>query len=159
MELAEILKKSKALARFQVSAVTKKNTDPVLRRRARFVEAVGRQLEALEAELAGKPYLRYGVRKVKETGEVIERPLRFKKWWTRDGDRFVVVLRYGTAPLFKDAIIAPTIEDVISIFDGVIEAARGGDIDGQLVAFKRGMPQRAVSNEKVSSPAKGNRPH
>ena len=139
MELAAILKKNGALSKFQVGAAVKhQNVDPVLHRRGRFVEAAQHQLEALEADLANKPFVRFGVRKDKETGQPVERSLKFKRWWTKDGNRYVVVLRYGASALFPEGIIAPTIEDVISVFDGVIEAAKAGDLDAQLSTIKRG---------------------
>ncbi len=138
MELAVILKKSTALSKFQVGATPKQqNADPVQHRRGRFIESVQHQIEALEAELANRAYVRTGVRKDKESGQVVERALKFKKWWSKDGNRYVVVLRYGAAALFAEGIIAPTIEDVISVFDGVIEAAKNGDIDAQLSTIKR----------------------
>ena len=139
MELAVILKKSSALSKFQVGAATKQqNSDPVQHRRSRFIEGVQLQVEALEAELANRPFVRTGVRKDKESGQPVERTLRFKKWWSKDGNRFLVVLRYGASALFSEAIIAPTIEDVITVFDGVIEAAKAGDLDAQLASVKRG---------------------
>ena len=85
-----------------------------------------------------RPFVRTGVRKDKDTGQPVERALRFKKWWSKDGNRYVVVLRYGASALFSEAIIAPTIEDVITVFDGVIEAAKAGDLDPQLGSIKRG---------------------
>ena len=139
MDLAVILKKSNALSKFQVGAATKQqNADPVQHRRSRFIEGVQLQVEALEAELANRPFVRTGVRKDKDTGQPVERALRFKKWWSKDGNRYVVVLRYGASALFSEAIIAPTIEDVITVFDGVIEAAKAGDLDPQLGSIKRG---------------------
>ena len=150
MELAVILKKSSALNKFQVGAVTKpQNADPVLHRRGRFVEGVQHQIEALEAELANRPYVRTGVRKDKESGQPVERALKFKKWWSKDGNRFVVVLRYGASALFPEAIIAPTVEDVITVLDGVIEAAKSGDLDSQLGSIKRGKKAGKEVVEKV----------
>ncbi|MEI6558085.1 MAG: hypothetical protein WCO00_06730 [Rhodospirillaceae bacterium] len=138
MELAVILKKSTALSKFQVGATPKQqNADPVQHRRGRFIEGVQHQIEALEAELANRPFVRSGVRKDKESGQPVERALKFKKWWSKDGNRYVVVLRYGASALFPEAIIAPTVEDVITVLDGVIEAAKAGDLDAQLATIKR----------------------
>ena len=139
MELAVILKKSSALSKFQVGATPKQqNADPVLHRRGRFIEGVQHQIEALESELANRPFVRTGIRKDKETGQPVERALKFKRWWAKDGNRYVVVLRYGASALFPEAIIAPTVEDVITVLDGVIEAAKSGDLDAQLSTIKRG---------------------
>ena len=139
MELSELLKKSAALAKFQVSAVIKQQHDnPVMHQREKFIEAINTQLEALEAEVAGKPFIKTGKRKDKETGEVGEKQLRFKKWYSKNGSRYVIVLRYGASPLFKEGIIAPTLDDVHKVLDGMIDAAKAGHLDSQFANFMRG---------------------
>ena len=149
MELTVILKNSTALSKFQVGAASKQqNSDPVQHRRSRFIEGAQLRVEALEAELANRPFVRTGVRKDKESGQPVERTLRVKKWWSKDGNRFLVVLRYGASALFSEAIIAPTIEDVISVFDGVIEAAKAGELDAQLASVKRGKKGAAGKVER-----------
>ena len=145
MELAAILKKSSVLSKFQIGAATKQQ-NPIMHRRDRFVTGVHLQIEAIEAELANRPFIRTGVRKDKESGVLIERSLRFKKWWSKDGNRYVVMLRYGASALFAEAIIASSIEDVITVLNGVVEAAKSGDLDAQLSSMNRSKKgQKAVT--------------
>ncbi len=124
MELADLIKKSAPLAKFQVGAFNKVNpADKAAAQRDRFTQAVQLQLDALECEQTNKPFVHKGIRKVQETGEVVEKVLRFRKWWRKDGNRYIVTLRYGASPLFKDSVVAPTLDDVLTILDGIIDVA------------------------------------
>ena len=142
--LSDIIKKNAALSKFTaVAAVNRQaNQDPIIHQREKFAEAVSHQIEALEAELSGKPYIRTGMRKDKETGEKVDKQLRFKKWWQKDGNRFIVQFRYGASPLFDQGLVAATLDDVHKILDGIIEASRAGDLDSQFANFKRGKREK-----------------
>ena len=155
--LSDILKKSATLSMFTaVSAVNKQSAaDPIQHKRGKFIEAATHQIEAIEAEMSGKPYIRTGQRKDKETGEKVDKQLRFKKWWLKDGNRFIVQFRYGASALFDQGLVAATIEDVLKIMDGIIEAARAGDLDSQLTNFKRGKREK---KDDVKA-ARNNKPH
>lgn len=145
MSLSDIMKKTTSLARFQVSANAKKERDPILHQREKFTEAVNNQLDALEAEVCGKHYVKTVIRKHKETGEVVNKDIRFKKWYQNDGNRYLIVLRYGSRPLFQDGIIALTLDDVKHVLEGLIEAASAGHFDSEFQRFRRGTSEKTKS--------------
>ena len=138
MNLAEVMKRTGSLSKFQTSKLPKRHTeDPILRRREKFTEAINNQLTALECELNNKPYVHSGKRRIKETGAVVEREMRFRRWWVKDGNRYLIVLRYGVSVLFEDAIIAQSLDEVVSVLDALIDATKSGHLDTQFAAIKR----------------------
>ena len=137
MNLSEIMRASPCLSSFKITAVPKQVVDPTLRQREKFSDALQLQIEALDCEVTGKKFAYTAMNRVKESGEVVERTMRFKRWWRKDGNRYLVVLRYGARALFKDAIIANSTDEVNKILEGMVDACKAGYLDKSLQAVRR----------------------
>ncbi|MEI6558386.1 MAG: hypothetical protein WCO00_08240 [Rhodospirillaceae bacterium] len=144
MGLADIMKKSGVLAAFPVVSVTKQPGDPISRQRRKFCDGVRIQIAALSAELSGRQFVHIGLRKTKDSGEVEEKPIRLKKWWRKEGNRYLVVLRYGARTLFNEAIVAGSQVELHKVLEGIIETCMAGHFDKVLQSVNR------VKRKKVS---------
>ena len=137
MGLADITKKSGSLCAFQVVSVTKQPGDPISRQRRKFCDGVRLQIAAFSAELSGRPFIHTGLRKTKDSGEVEEKPIRLKKWWRKDGNRYLIVLRYGARTLFNEAIVASSQVEVHRVLEGTIDTCMAGHFDKVLQSVNR----------------------
>ena len=137
MNLSEIMRASAALSVFKITAVPRQIVDPTHRQREKFCDAVQLQIEALDCEVTGKKFTYTAMKRVKESGVVVERTMRFKRWWRKDGNRYLVIFRYGARALFKDAVVANSTDEVTKIFEGMVDACKAGYLDKAFQAVRR----------------------
>jgi len=109
------------------------NVDPVLAARGRFINALGEQLKAAEAMVAGTEYK--VTRKIKnEAGEVQEVKKPIKKWYFRDPEgkvRMNVKIGNKRVELQKGKpnIVVGADKDLPGVIKTLIAAAEAGEMD------------------------------
>lgn len=133
--------------------------------RSKFVDGVNVQLEALTAEVEGKPFklTKEHREKNEETGEVTktEKEVRFSVWWTKGVKGYSVEPRYGSKRIqlsVMGSIIqtGDKLSDVKDVLELLIEAANAGELDKALLAVserKRPMEEVVGPTENICSVA------
>ncbi len=145
------------LAKLKVSNVKRTASGPgadaAQRARSKLIAAAHEQKQSVEAALKNEPFK--VTRKV--GGETKDR--RFRPWWFKQGKTYYSELRYGTSALVINngtAIEAgDKLDDLIGVYDLVIEAVGHGELDEQLVqaAAQRGKRGAAKQADEAPAPA------
>ncbi|MBF0892751.1 hypothetical protein HKD28_15270 [Gluconobacter sp. LMG 1744] len=132
--------------------------------RKRFVEGVEVQLQALQAEVEGKPFKLMRERREKDeaTGETnkFEKAVRFATWWTKGPKGYSVEPRYGSKKIqLSDAgsVIktGPKLDDVKAVLELLIVAAKAGELDKPLLATSERKRKEEEAPAKPETPRTG----
>ncbi|MCP1243839.1 hypothetical protein GOB86_13585 [Acetobacter lambici] len=129
--------------------------------RSKFVDGVNVQLEALTAEVEGKPFklTKEHREKNEETGEVtkIEKEVRFSVWWTKGVKGYSVEPRYGSKRIqlsVMGSIIqtGEKLSDVKAVLELLIQAANAGELDKPLLEVSE---RKSKTEQKPETPTTG----
>ena len=137
--------------------------------RSKIAEGVNVQLEALKAEVVGKPFklTKEHREKYEETGEVTktEKEVQLSVWWTKGVKGYSVEPRYGSKRIqlsVMGSIIqtGDKLSDVKDVLELLIQAANAGELDKALLAVserKEKPKAEAVEDDKTPTTGKTQR--
>ena len=118
---------------------------PAARARIKMLDAIDIQIAAAEADLAGEPYVKLGMRYVtdEETGDRVRKevPIRIRRWWWKDADGQIMLdVRYGNRRIElkagKSAIEVGEMENLVPTLKLLADAVKAGELDKALLAAK-----------------------
>lgn len=134
--------------------VPKNQNDPLLARRGKLIARLEEQKALVENPL----YVATDKRWEKTPDgrkELVEWKRKVRRWWHQDAaGNMHLTVRYGQKAIEfekgKAAIAVPAKEKLPEIFDVLIEAVRGGELDHALVGMSkaRGVQKKALQSTK-----------
>lgn len=126
-----------------VAEVPKPNRSAKDVRRSKICSKLSEQLQLAHSVKTGDEFNVVRRKRLRdpETGEVStrEEAKEIKPWWTMDGDKTYVTIRYGARPLpiagGKATIETNEIDGVIAVLEIIKSAALNGELDAQMEAL------------------------
>jgi hypothetical protein len=129
---------------------------PAEHRRIKLLAKLDEQLGVAQSQIEGR---RYTVSKVSWTRDNQGKKTRsqsdksIRPWWWKEGDGVTMVVRYGARPLElakgMKAIRIASINAIPDVINTIIDAVKGGELDGAIDAALAGIKPRG-KRRKVS---------
>lgn len=132
---------------------------PEVRRRAKLLTNIERQIKSAEAALKGEYYAFTDFRYVTdpETGERTRKgvSVKVKQWWWKDiAGNYYLCIKYGSKRLEfakdKFAIDVGEQKNLILIFEKIAEAVKVGELDKQIAALADKSFGKSIIPKKVA---------
>lgn len=126
-----------------------RNKDPMTVMREKFANACAEQRAIFNADQNGQEYK--AQRKTYKDGHAVIKDKRISRWWWPFGGKWQLEPKYGSRPLFEDAIEVDDQEKIPEVLAMLAESAQNGELDELFVQFKRADASRPIGGRKKAS--------